>query len=77
MLSEFVRYIVHKEQPISMDNCLSFAQLIIKPCDQPMYKRFHHSKMTKEIKRQYTDRKNGLLAQFSLATFKVSLTFDI
>ena len=77
MLSEFARYIAHKEKPISMGNCLSFARLIIKGCGQPMYKRFNHRKMTKEIKKQFTDRKNELVAQFATANFKVSLTSDI
>jgi hypothetical protein len=44
MLSEFARYIVQKEQLISMDNCLSFARLVIRGCGQPLYKRFHHRK---------------------------------
>jgi hypothetical protein len=30
MLSEFVWYITPKEQPISMDNYLSFARLVIR-----------------------------------------------
>jgi hypothetical protein len=29
MLSELTQYITHKEQPISMDNCLSFTRLVI------------------------------------------------
>jgi hypothetical protein len=44
MLSEFARYIVQKEQPISMGNFLSFARLVIRGCGQPLYKRFHHKK---------------------------------
>jgi hypothetical protein len=51
MLSEFARYITQKEQPISMDNCLSFARLVIRECGQPLYKRFDHKKMVVEIKR--------------------------
>jgi hypothetical protein len=30
MLSEMTRYITHKEQPISMDGCMSFARLVIR-----------------------------------------------
>jgi len=77
MLSEFARYIAHKEQPISMGNCLSFARLIIRGCGEPMYKRFNHRKVVKELKYQYMDRKNELLAQFALANYKVSITSDI
>jgi hypothetical protein len=51
MLSEFIRYIVHKEQPTSMGNYLSFARLVIWGCVQPLYKRFHHRKMVNEIKK--------------------------
>jgi hypothetical protein len=50
MLSEFARYIAHKEQPISMGNYLSFARLVICGCAQPLYKRVHHKKMVNEIK---------------------------
>jgi hypothetical protein len=77
MLSEFVRYIIQKEQPISMDNCLSFARLVIRGCGQPLYKRFHNRKMVAEIKRQYNKHKNNLLATFGYANYKVSITFDI
>ena len=76
MLREVVRYIVHKEQPISTGNCLSFARMIKMDCEL-MYKRFHHKKIIKEIARQYTERKNQLIAQFALATYKVSITSDI
>jgi hypothetical protein len=51
MLSEFARYIAHKEQLISMDNCLSFARLVIRGCTQPSYKIIHHRKMVNEIKK--------------------------
>jgi hypothetical protein len=57
MLSEFARDIAQKEQPINMDNCLSFVQLVIWGCGQPLYKRFHQRKMVAEIKRQYNERK--------------------
>jgi hypothetical protein len=77
MLSEFTQYIVQKEQPISMGNYISFVQLIIWGCDQPLYKRFHHRKMIAEIKRQYNERKNDLLATFEYANYKVSIMFDI
>ena len=77
MLSELARYITHKEQPISMGNCISFARLVIRGCGQPMYKRFHHRKMVNEIKNQFTDRKNELRAIFAIATNKVSITSDI
>jgi hypothetical protein len=50
ILNEFARYIAHKEQPISMSNYLSFAQLVIRGCAQPLYKRFHHKKIVNEIK---------------------------
>jgi hypothetical protein len=50
MLSEFVWYIAHKEQQISMDNYLSFARLVIRGCAQLLYKRIHHRKMVNEIK---------------------------
>jgi hypothetical protein len=77
MLSEFARYIAHKEQPISMGGCLSFARLMIRGCGQPFYKRIHYRKMTKELKQQFTDRKNELIAIFATTPFKVSLTSDI
>jgi hypothetical protein len=44
MLSEFARYIAHKEQPISMGNYLSFARLVIHGCAQPLFKRIHQKK---------------------------------
>jgi hypothetical protein len=47
-----------------MGNCLSFARLVIRGYGQPLYKRFHHRKMVAEIKRQYNERKNNLLATF-------------
>ena len=50
MLSEFARYIAHKEQPISMGGCLSFARLVIRGCAQPFYKPFYYRKMSNEIK---------------------------
>ena len=56
MLSELARYITHKEHPIAMGGCMSFARLVIPGCGQPMYKRFHHRKMVNEIK-------NNLLLQ--------------
>jgi hypothetical protein len=77
MLSEFARYITQMEQPISMSNCLSFARLVIWGCGQPLYKRFHHRKMVSEIKRQYNERKNNLLATFGYVNYKVSITSDI
>jgi hypothetical protein len=77
MLSEFAQYIAQKEQPISMGNCFSFARLVIRGCGQPLYKRFHHRKMVAEIKRQYNERKNDLLATFGYANYKVSITSDI
>ena len=77
MLTELIRYIAHKEQPIAMGNCLSFARLVIRGCGQPMYKRFHHRKMVKEIKNQFTDQKNELLAKFAIANYKISITSDI
>jgi hypothetical protein len=77
MLSEFARYIAQKEQPISMDNCLCFARLVIRGCGQLLYKRFHHRKIITEIKRQYNERKNYLLATFRYANYKVSITSDI
>jgi YD repeat-containing protein len=77
MLSEFTRYITQKEQPISMGNCLSFAQLVIRGCGQPLYKRFHHRKMVTEIKRQYNEHKNDLLATFGYVNYEVSITSDI
>jgi hypothetical protein len=51
MLSEFVRYIVQKEQPINMGNCLSFARLVIRGCGQPLYKRFYQKNMVDKIKK--------------------------
>ena len=77
MLSELARYITHKEQPISMGNCMSFARLVIRGCGQPLYKRLHHRKMVNEIKNQFLDRKNDLRAIFAIATNKVSITSDI
>jgi hypothetical protein len=77
MLNEFVRYTFQKEQPISMDNCLNFTPLVIRDCDQPLYKRFHHRKMVADIKRQYNERKNDLLATFGYVNYKVSITSDI
>jgi hypothetical protein len=40
ILSEFTRYIAHKEQPINMGNYLSFARLIIWGCAQPFIKDY-------------------------------------
>jgi hypothetical protein len=77
MLSEFTQYIAQKEQQISMGNSLSFAQLVIWGCGQPLYKRYQHRKMAAEIKRQYNERKNNLLATFTYANYKVSITSDI
>ena len=77
MLSEFARYIAHKEQPISMGYCMSFARLVIRGCGQPLYKRLHYRKMTKEIKNQFTEMKNVLLSIFATAPLKVALTSDI
>jgi hypothetical protein len=77
MLSEFARYITHKEQPISMSGCLSFARLVIRGCAQPFYKPFYYRKMSNEIKEQFTYRKNELIAIFATAPFKVALTSDI
>ena len=70
MLSEFARYIAHKEQPISMGGCLSFARLMIRGCGQLFYKRIHYRKMTK-------DRKNELIVIFTTTPFKVALTSNI
>jgi hypothetical protein len=39
-------------------------RLVIRGCGQPLYKRFHHRKIVAEIKRQYNERKNDLLATF-------------
>jgi hypothetical protein len=50
MLSEMARYITHKEQPLSMGGCMSFARLVIRGCAQPMYKKIHHKKLVGEIK---------------------------
>ena len=77
MLSEFARYIAHKEQPISMGGCASFARLVIRGCAQPFYKPFYYRKMSNEIKEQFTNYKNELLAIFASAPFKVALTSDI
>jgi hypothetical protein len=77
MLSEFARYIAQKEQPISMGSCMSFARLIVRGCGQTCFKRFHHRKVVGEIKKQYQERKNELLAIFDYANFKVSITSDI
>ena len=77
MLKEFARYIAHKEQPISMGNCLGSVRLIIQGCGEPLYKRFHHRKMVKELKRQYFEYKNDLLAIFAVANYKISITSDI
>jgi hypothetical protein len=77
MLSEFARYIAHKEQLISLGNYLSFARLIIRGCAQPLYKRFHHRKMVNEIKKYYCECKNELLEIFEYANYKVSITSDI
>jgi hypothetical protein len=76
MLNEFVWYIAHKEQLISIINCLSFARLVIRGCAQPLYKKFHHIKMVNEIKNYY-ERKNELLTIFEYANHKVFITFDI
>ncbi|WP_284209408.1 hypothetical protein, partial [Chitiniphilus shinanonensis] len=77
MLSEFARYIAHKEQPISMGGCLSFARLVIRGCAQPFYKPFYYRKMSNEIKEQFTYRKNELIVIFATAPFKVALASDI
>jgi hypothetical protein len=50
MLSEFARYIA-KKNPISMTYYTDFAQLVIRGCGQPLYKRFHHNKMVSELKK--------------------------
>jgi hypothetical protein len=60
MLSEMARYIIHKEQPLSMGGCMSFVRLVIRRCAQPMYKRIHHRKLVDEIKNQFTTIKNEL-----------------
>jgi hypothetical protein len=60
-----------------MDNCFSFARLVIRGCGQLLYKRFHHRKMVTEIKRQYNERKNNLLATFGYVNYKVLITSDI
>jgi hypothetical protein len=77
MLNEFARYIAKKEQPISMTYCTDFARLVIRGCGQPLYKRFHHNKMVSELKKQYVERKSELLAIFTVATYKISITYDI
>ena len=77
MLSEFARYIAHKEQPLSMGGCLSFARLVIRGCAQPFYKPFYYRKMSNQIKEQFMEYKNELIAIFATAPFKVSLTSDI
>jgi hypothetical protein len=51
VLNDFARYIVKKEQPISMAYCTDFARLVIRGCGQPLYKRFHHNKMVSELKK--------------------------
>jgi hypothetical protein len=60
-----------------MDNYLSFARLVIRGCAQSLYKKFHHRKIINEIKKQYYERKNELLAIFGYANYKVSITSDI
>ena len=77
MLNEFARYVAHKEQPISMGSCLGFSRLIIRGCGQPLFKRLHYRKVTKELKHQFTEMKNILLSIFATAPFKVALTSDI
>jgi hypothetical protein len=77
MLSEFIRYIAQKEQPISMGNYLSFVRLVIWGCGQPLYKRCHPKKMVAEIKRQYNESKNDLLENFGHVNYKVLITSDI
>jgi hypothetical protein len=77
MLSEMTRYITHKEQPISMGGCMSFARLVIWRCAQPMYKRTHHRKLVGEIKNQFTTIKNKLRAIFAYQNNKASITSDI
>jgi Domain of unknown function (DUF4413) len=77
MLSEMARYITHKEQPLSMGGCMSFVRLVIRGCDQPMYKRIHHRKLVGEIKNQFTTIKNELRAIFAYQNNKVLITSDI
>jgi hypothetical protein len=57
MLSELARYITHKEQPISMGGCTSFARLCIRGLAQPFFKRVHNRKMVGEIKNQFNLKK--------------------
>jgi hypothetical protein len=77
MLSEMAWYITHKEQPINMGGCMSFAWLVIQGCAQPLYKRFYHKKLVGEIKNQFTTIKNELRAIFAYQNNKVSITSDI
>jgi uncharacterized protein YceK len=73
MLSEMSRYITHKEQPISMGGCMSFARLVIRGCAQPMYKMIHHRKLVGEIKNQFTTIKNELRAILHIKTIRSQL----
>jgi hypothetical protein len=57
MLSEFARYIVKKEQPISIAYCIDFTLLIIRGCGQPLYKKFHHNKMISKLKNSMSNEK--------------------
>ena len=77
MLNEFARYITKKERPISMTYYTDFAWLIIREYSQPLYKRFHHNKMISDLKKYFVEWKSELLAIFTVATYKISITSDI
>ena len=77
MLSELTRYIAHKERPISIGCCPSFARLVIRGCGQPFYKKLYHYKIVRELKKQYFERKNEITAIFGYMNSNVSITSDI
>jgi hypothetical protein len=55
-----------------------FARLMIRGCDQPLYKSFHHNKILSELKKNsIPNEKNELLAIFVVTTNEISITFDI
>jgi inhibitor of KinA sporulation pathway (predicted exonuclease) len=66
MLNEFARYIAKKEQPMSMTYCTDFARLVIRDCDQPLYKRLHHNKMISELKNNMLNEKVNYLPYLQL-----------
>ena len=77
MLRELTRYIAHKERSISMGCCPSFARLVIRGCGQPLFQKFHHRKIEAELKKQYFEYKNDLIAKFGYMNNNVSITSDI